>query len=337
MAKRAAERAVELAPDSPEVHLALGYYYHWAYRDSEKALKEWEIAEKSLPNKVEILIAKATFFEPQGRWEEAIATLKKAFKLSPRDASIATNLAGLYFFSRRYQQVIEMCNQAIALAPDLTWPYLYKTFTYWCLKDTMKEARSALESVPKDHSWALWTWFWQEFREGHYQDALEHLSSTPGNWIRLTIHARPKSLLAGFVYDSLNKPQLARSAYDTAKKLLETEIRVRPNDPRLHSSLGIVYSALGRKKEAIQEGKLATELLPVSKDAFYGLFYIWDLAVIYTMLGELDKALDQVEYLLSNPTWYSVTIFKLDPRFFPLRDHPRYQGLIKKYSKIANE
>ena len=139
------------------------------------------------------------------------------------------------------------------------------------------------------------------------------------------------------MYDSLNKPQLARSAYDTAKKLLETEIRVRPNDPRLHSSLGIVYSALGRKKEAIQEGKLATELLPVSKDAFYGLFYIWDLAVIYTMSGEQDKALAQVEYLLSNPTWYSVTIFKLDPRFFPLRDHPRYQGLIKKYSKIAND
>ncbi|MCK4835332.1 MAG: protein kinase, partial [Candidatus Aminicenantes bacterium] len=258
MARRAAERAVELAPDSPEIHLALGYYHLWAYRDSEKALKEWALAEKSLPNNVEILTAKATFFEPQGRWEEAIATLKTAFKLSPRDASIATNLAGFYFFSRRYQQAIEMCNQAIALAPDLTWPYLYKTFTYWCLKDTMKEARSALESVPKDHSWAPWAWFWQEFREGHYQDALEHLSSTPGNWIRLTIHARPKSLLSAFVYDSLNKPQLAHSAYDTAKTLLETEVRVRPNDPRLHSSLGIVYSALGRKKEAIQEGKLAT-------------------------------------------------------------------------------
>jgi tetratricopeptide (TPR) repeat protein len=106
-------------------------------------------------------------------------------------------------------------------------------------------------------------------------------------------------------------------------------VKERPDDARIHSSLGIVYAALGRQEEAIQEGKMAVELYPVSKDAFIGVDRVKDLATIYTMVGDYEAALDQIEYLISIPGYFSVPLLRLDPIWDPLRHHPRYQRLLK--------
>ena len=106
-----------------------------------------------------------------------------------------------------------------------------------------------------------------------------------------------------------------------------------PNDPRYHSALGIAYAGLGKKEEAIKEGLKAVELLPMSKDATYGTTYVYDLAINYTMNGEYDLALDQVEYLLSVPSWMSITWLEWEIRFAPLLTHPRFLELKEKYSE----
>lgn len=87
--------------------------------------------------------------------------------------------------------------------------------------------------------------------------------------------------------------------------------------------------ALGRKEDAIREGKLGVELFPGSKDAMIGPSRVRDLAFIWLLLGEYAAALDRIEYLLSNPSWFSVPLLRLDPRWDPLRDHPRFQRLIE--------
>lgn len=65
---------------------------------------------------------------------------------------------------------------------------------------------------------------------------------------------------------------------------------------RLHSSLGIVYEALGRREEAIQEGKAGMDLLPIGRESWRGLYLVKDLANIYVMVGESDAAINQLEY-----------------------------------------
>jgi tetratricopeptide (TPR) repeat protein len=114
--------------------------------------------------------------------------------------------------------------------------------------------------------------------------------------------------------------------------LLEEELRKRPKDPRIHSSLGIVYAGLGRKEEAIREGKLAVQLYPVSKDAMDGPQLVTNLAIVFVMAGNYDLALDQIEYLLSIPSFFSVNLLQLDPRYDPLCKHPRYAQLLEKYT-----
>jgi serine/threonine-protein kinase len=131
-----------------------------------------------------------------------------------------------------------------------------------------------------------------------------------------------------FIYDYLSEPELARAGYKTAAEILEKKVAEVPADPRYHSALGIAYAGLGKKEEAIKEGLKAVELLPVTKDAVYGVAHAQDLAVIYTRLGEFDQALNQLDQLLSIPSWITPVWLEWEIRFAPLRTHPRYKELL---------
>jgi eukaryotic-like serine/threonine-protein kinase len=330
--EQAVNRAVELAPDDPQTYIALGYYYFWVKRDTERALKEFAEATKNLPDDFEILVAKAELFRMQGKMEEAAGYYKRAFELNPREVDPVLELGLTYSWLRKYPEALDACNQAIALAPDQAWPYLCKVFNYWSWNGVSQESRAALGGVPIRHEWAVWTWFWEEFCGGRYREAIERLSVSSGEWIRLKMWAIPKSLLAAFAYEQLNEPKLARIAYENAMNLLEVEVQKYPTDARYHSSLGVAYAALGRKEEAIREGLHAVELLPNTKDAVYSLGHLQDLAITYTFVGEYDLALDQLEFQLSIPGYITVPWIKMDPRLSRLYDHPRFKALIEKYS-----
>ena len=330
--RQAADKALELGQDQARVHLALGYYYLYAYRDQKSALKHLEIAEKDLPNAVEILIEKAAIFQPLGRWEEYIELLEKACELSPRDPSIPTDLALGLWFMRRYEEAIDACNRAITMDPEAAWPYLYKVFAIWVRDGPDQESRNVLSNIQVEHEWYLWSWFYQEVGEGNYEAALQLMTDETIVWgVNHKLVARPKELFSALIYDHLNKEKLAREDYNTAVNLLQRRVRDIPDDPRYHSALGIAYAGIGQKDNAIKEGKRAVELLPMSVDAVYGPQHVIDLATIYTMVGEPDLAMDQLEYLLKVPSWISSSWLSWDIHFAPLKSHPRYQELISKY------
>ena len=328
----AAARAIELAPDSPRVRLAVGYYHLWAYRYRDKALEEFNRAEAGLPDNAEVLDAKAHLYEVEGRWNEALEAYERAFKLSPRDAGMIVQAAGSLWMLRRYPEAVVAADEAIGLAPDAMWPYLYKSMILWSWKGAAEQTRSVLEALPDTtRDWEHWAWYWQELFEGRYLEALERLESPTDGWLKIKMFARPNILLAAQVYAWLGQEEKAASAYEGARELLETEVAASPEDPRLHSSLGIVYAAIGRKEDAIREGIRATELLTREDDGFYYLSYVIDLAHIYTIVGDYDSALDQIEYLLTNPSWISAAFLEMDPRWAPMRDLPRYQALIEEH------
>ncbi len=332
-ADKAAVKALRLGFDHPRVHLALGYYYLYAYRDNEQAFKHLEIAEKSLPNDIDILVEKAYIIVTKGRWNEYVQLIEKALQLSPRDYSILTDLAEGYWITRRYSNCIDACNKAIALSPNSPWPYLFKIFGYWSWKGPCKESRDALRFVDKRHEWYQFTLGWQTVGEGKFREAINMFPDTGVVWLTHNkMWTIPNTMYKAFIYDYLEEPDLARTLYENAADILEKKVAEVPADPRYHSALGIAYAGLGRKEEAIKEGLLAVELLPVSEDAMYGLGHLQDLAVIYTKTGEYEKALEQLEKLLTIPSWVSLVWTGWDIRFAPLRQHPGYQKLMAKYS-----
>ena len=139
----------------------------------------------------------------------------------------------------------------------------------------------------------------------------------------------PKDQLYAQLYGLMSEPDLERTHYDSARAIVASKIEAQPDDSRLHSTLGIAYAGLGRKEDSLREGKLAVDLLPISKEAYRGAYRAIDLAQIYAMVGETDAAIDRLEHLLSVPSPLSVSLLRLDPIWDPLRDHPRFQRLVQ--------
>src|SRR5262249_11965650 len=113
-----ARKAVSLAPDLPEAHIAMGYYHYWGHRDYPAALDEFARAAKSEPNNAAVADVVGLVLRRQGKWEEAVANFRRAAALDPRSVEYLLDLAHTYFFMRRYADAERVLDRAASLAPD---------------------------------------------------------------------------------------------------------------------------------------------------------------------------------------------------------------------------
>ncbi len=334
-AKEALDRALILQPKLPEAHLAYGYYQHFCFRNYEKALQEYAVVQKSLPNYYRLMARIGTVYRDQGRFDEAIDYYKRASELSPQNPGNAGDLGCSWMLLRDYPAAERYFDLMISLAPDQAPGYWCMAWLCWRWDGDLRAARATLENAPESagdiEMWRVW--YFQEFYERDYQGALNLLASVPSDMFEQMEYSFPKILLAAECYWMMDKANLAHGAYDSARALLEVKAKEMPDDYRCRSALGWAYARLDRKDDAIREGKLAVELLPVSKDAYIGAFLVEDLARTYVMVGEYEAALDEIDYLLSIPSTLSVSLLRIDPRWDPLRDHSRFQVLLEKYEK----
>jgi tetratricopeptide (TPR) repeat protein len=178
-------------------------------------------------------------------------------------------------------------------------------------------------------------WYILGMLEHNYEEVLDRLSSLPYNSFEDQHLYFQKNLAYASVYHAKKDLLLMKTHAESARIILEKTVRERDDDQRFHAALGLVYAYQGRKEEAIQEGNRAAELHPVSKDAAQGPVYLLNLAKIYTIVGEDEKAIDQLEYLLSIPhaeyLWHLISVpqLRLDPQWDSLREHPRFKPLLE--------
>ncbi|MFC2083718.1 protein kinase [Bacteroidota bacterium] len=332
-AKIAVNRAIELQPELPQAYRALGTYYYWGTHDFESALSEFSIALKDLPNDPDLLADIAFIWRRQGLWEKSQRNLEQVIKLNPKDHKNITQFGLNYISMREFDKAISLFDRSISLAPDQQLAYLLKSLSYVFWNGDLKNARTTLEDTPnKESAFLFRIWFELELIEGKYTNVLERITNLPYDiLIDQTLYA-PRDLLKAIVYDQKGDSTNAHQAYESARILLEEKVREFPDDDRIHRALGRTYAGLGQEEEAITEGIKALNLRPVSNDALEGPENILNLIYIYTKVGEYEKALEQADYLFSIPFWYSVSLFRIDPLVDPLRSHPRYQEIIKKYS-----
>jgi serine/threonine-protein kinase len=184
--------------------------------------------------------------------------------------------------------------------------------------------------------WTFYVWYRQKLYERDYPGALDQVVSLSTETFEEGISLFAKAQLAGLVYYLMGEADQARESFDSARILLETEAERRPGDGRIHRSLGVVYAGLGRKDDAVREGRLGAELRLVDWKVRQENTAAWNLAVIFVMIRDHDAALEQIEHLLSVPAHFSVGLLRLDPMWDPLRDHPRYQALLEEYGRSGS-
>jgi len=330
-AKACADKALRLGKDQPRVQIAIGYYYFYSRRDYLQAIKYLDIAEKSLPNDFDIFSAKAEIYLATGKWDEHLRFLEKALVLNPRSASSLTDLAKYYWLTRRYKEAIDAANKSISISPESMFPYLFKAWSYWCWKGPGKESLETLKAAPNLYEWWLWSWYWQEVGEGDLQTALQIADTTKGWGVDTKGFAIPRNSLLATIYKYQGKDELAMENYKIAAGVMEEKVAKDQNKRQYHSALGIAYAGIGKKEEAIAEGQKAVRMMPIKKDALYGIQPMQDLAVIYTMVGDYDRALRQLDTLLSKPSWITRVWIDWDIRFAPLKSLPEFKILMAKY------
>jgi len=130
-----------------------------------------------------------------------------------------------------------------------------------------------------------------------------------------------------------NDKEKARSAFIAARAEQENTVRNRPNYGPAIYMLGLIDAGLGRKEEALHEGRCAIELLPLQKDAMNGAHMIEHFAMIAAWIGEKDLACEQLAVALSRPSRLSYGVLKLLPFWDPLRGDPRFEKLLEESKK----
>ena len=327
-ARQAAEKAVALGPNRPEGYLALGGYERLVAVDNTRALEQYEKGLHLAPGDASLLRGTALAEQGLGRWDAAVEHLKEATRLDPRSANNLRSLGQTLLRLRRYPEARDAFDRGLALAPANAVLIEYKAMTYLSEGD-LAGARAVLKDVPREvEPTALVAVL------ANYQDLVWVLDEEQREiLLRLTPSAFDDdrstwALCLVQAYALKGDAANVRSYAEEARKTFEEQVRAAPDDAQRHVELGIALAYLGRKEEAIREGERGVALDPISKDADQGPYYQHQLVRIYILVGEPERALDQLEPLLKIPYYLSPGWLRIDPNFDPLRKNPRFQKLV---------
>jgi serine/threonine protein kinase len=326
-ARYAAERAQALGRDRPEGPLALSTYYTMA-GDYRRALTASEAGLKLAPNNVDLLVTSALAEQSLGRWDAALQHLAKASALDPRSANTARRTGFTLLWLRRYPEAAVEADRALALAPMNITMIEQKAMVALAQGDLTGArvvVRNALTTVDSSALLASFGTYWDLYwvLDEAQQQRLLALPPSAFDNDRATW-----AIVRAQTYALRGDQTHARVYADSARLALEQQIRASPDDAQRRVFRGLALAYLGRKAEAIADGKRSVALLPISRDAFTGPYLHHQLARIYLLTGESEKALDELEPLLKIPYYLSSGWLRIDPTFAPLRGNPRFGGLL---------
>ncbi|MBV8740360.1 MAG: TIR domain-containing protein, partial [Sinobacteraceae bacterium] len=285
--KAAAERAQQLRPDLSAAHEALGIYYYHGFRDYEPALAEFAKALALQPNNSEVRLYRAAVFRRQGRWTESLAEFQRAVELAPRDAAVAAEYGTTLVIVRRYADAQRVLVRALALDPAVMQAVrLLATDSIDGYGDIVRAAQVLAAAPPGllpqvAHLAAdvgeIDQRIYLQVLQRRFPEALKAWSriSTSGDQrIRQLFGQITVRLIAG-------QRSQARSDCSELRQSLDEQL-VQDIDRPVHDiEQSWSELCLGNDKEAIALAQRAAQLLPLSRDAYYGAYYVAGLAQIY--------------------------------------------------------
>jgi tetratricopeptide (TPR) repeat protein len=336
--KAEADRALQLSPDLGEGHLALGLYYYWTESNYEKALEEFAVAAKALPNDSDIGYFAAAIRRRQGRWNDNLELLKKTETIDPGNANVAEEIAYTYSFLHDWPETARRRERVIALAPDSINAKIVRAYVDFWSKESTAALKEVLSKIPAgtDPAGLVTRARWDlAMIQRDYAAADQVLTNCPFDVFQSNGLPTPKSFFRGCTALARGDRDQARTNLEMALPVFETAVHEAPGNGLRHANLGLLYAFMDRKEDAIREGRRATELEPDSKDAVSGPWMTGFLAMIYARVGEANSALPLLEHLLASPgpvdnTNCSITQSDLRNRWQwdPLRNDPRFQKLL---------
>jgi TolB-like protein/Flp pilus assembly protein TadD len=328
----AVQEAFRLRPDAGEAHLARAENLYFGYLDYDGALAELELARRNLTNNPQVFAVQGYIQRRQGRWEESTRNLERAIELDPRNFYMLQQIAISYGLLRRYADETFVLRRALAIEPDdvNTKVALAAIEFHW--KADTRPLHQTIDSIRASNPGALPNvandWLSCALAERNVADATNALNAF--GQVPLTdygVHAN-RPLIEGILARMAKDEDEAHAAFTVARTLQEKAVQDQPNYGPPLCVLGLIDAALGRKEEALREGRRAVELLPVEKDAINGPLMIKYLAMIAAWAGDKDLACEQLATAVRPPSTVSYGQLKLEPDWDPLRGDPRFEKIV---------
>jgi TolB-like protein/Tfp pilus assembly protein PilF len=335
MAKDAIDSAFRLKPDSGEAHLARAVHLYRGYLDYDGALAELEIARQTLPNHARIFQLMGAIQRRQGHWEASRRNLERAAELDPRDTDTLEVLSSDYARFRRYAEAKTLLARAVAVAePDnISMKLALPEWELDVNADT-RPLRQAIDSLRTTNpavgtSHIATSWLTCALAERDGVAATRALSALNENGIFLCDQVQfNRRFVEGLIARMTNDERRAQLAFVAARAEQEKIVEAQPDFGPAWCVLGMIDAGLGRKEEALREGRRALELLPAEKEALVGRYLVRYFAVIAAWVGEKDLACEQLAVVVRPPSNVSYGELKLMPWWDPLRGDPRFEKIV---------
>ena len=334
-----AEAAFRLAPDLPQAHIALGLVQYQGRRDFRRALDEFQLALKDLPNDARLWELIGFIHRRLGNWDKVFEAFEKATRLNPRDANLFWDLGGNSFsLVHRYADAVGAFDRAVILVPDAHYAAIEKGWTYVLWQGQLDTLREVLSRIPSDSGgkgsgifalhpradFLLW--------ERNADSLLLMLQNARVAVFDHVTFFLPATLYAAWAHRLQGALVAAHVAFELSRALLDSVMTELPDDWRVHAARGLTLSGLGRREEALHEARWLQESKVYREDFFFGGWAAEYRAQILAQAGDTEGALDEIERRLAEPSPISVHTLRLDPLWDPIRDQPRFKALLARYA-----
>jgi TolB-like protein/Flp pilus assembly protein TadD len=332
LAEAAVQAAFRLRPDAGEAQLARAWNLYRGYLDYTGALAELEVARQTLPNEPRVFELKGYIERRQGRWEESTRNLEHAIDLDPRNFFTLQQIGLSYGVLRRYAEQTSVLHRALAIEPnDVDTNVALASVEFHWKADT-RPLHQTIDSIRATNPTAMSSiadaWLSCALAERDVaaaKNALNAFGETP--LTDYAVHLN-RSVIEGVLARMTKDERKAQAAFTAARAEQEKTVQAQPNYGPALCALGLIDAGLGRKEEALREGRRAVELLPVEKDAINGPLMIEYLAMIAAWVGDKDLACEQLAIAIRPPSTVSYGQLKLKPYWDPLRGDPRFEKIV---------
>ncbi len=320
LARSAIDSASHLNPDSGEVHLALARHFYHGYFDYDHARNELAIAARTLPNNSRIFEWSGYIDRRQSRWDDAVRDFERAMRLDPRNVKILLGAAVTYELMRDYKREREVCDRLIAVEPDNIDHRMRRAVIDVHEQADTRAAHSVglhlglygRDAVAVDPALA------ELDAQGEDSFDIRGIGGTRFS----------RACLRGLLAQRKGDTATAQAAFTAARAQQEEVVRARPDYGPPLCVLGLIDAGLGRKGEALREGRRAIEMAPIAKDSLDGADVLYFYAVICAWVGERDLAIEQLETLAKIPAGITYGDIRLNPYWDSLRGNPRFEKIV---------
>ncbi len=341
LGEAAVETVHKLGPDSGEAHLARARHLYQGYLAYEPALVELEAAQRALPNQPSVFTLAGYIYRREGRWDESARQFENALSLDPRNIYTLQQLSISYNLLRRYPDAAKVLERALTIVPEDVDTLLSRAAVDLNWRADTRPLHRIIAAIlarkPNASSELAGVWLFLAFCE-HDQAATARAVAAlgDGTFGPGAIQFR-RAFWEGLAARVRGDATGAQEAFLRARTEQERIVLAQENFAPAICILGLIDAGLGRKADALREGRRAAELLPLSRDPINGAHILEFLAGIYAWVGEADLACEQLEKITRIPGNLSYGQLRLSPLWNDLRGNPRFEKLVASLAPEATK